>query len=141
MPRDTFVSAAALPIARADHEVQNWLKAGSLNCGRENSMLLEQYDDRQQWSLIQPNNSAFQKHELNNSLLQGPQERVNVKKTGQLLITLDGSELLGDEYYLMAHGKNSKPLKTKCEKRHLAPASGRCSLPRCRRQVQNTKRM
>ena len=36
----------------------------------------------------------------------------------------------------MAHGKNSKPLKTKCEKRHLAPASGRCSLPRCRRQVQ-----
>ena len=46
--RDTFVSAAALPIARADHEVQNWLKAGSLNCGRENSMLLEQYDDRQQ---------------------------------------------------------------------------------------------
>ena len=86
-------------------------------------------------SLIQPNNSAFQKHELNNSLLQGPQERVNVK-TGQLLITLDGSEFLGDEYYLMAHGKNSKPLKTKCEKRHLAPASGRCSLPRCRRQVQ-----
>ena len=87
-------------------------------------------------SLFQPNSSAFQKHELNNSLLQGPQERVNVK-TGQFLITMDGSEFLGDEYYLMAHGKNSKPLKTKCEKRHLAPASGRCSLPRCRRKCKH----
>ena len=50
---------------------------------------------------------------------------------------MDGSEFLGDEYYLMAHGKNSKPLKTKCEKRHLAPASGRCSLPRCRRKCKH----
>ena len=58
--------------------------------------------------------------ELNNSVLknsQRPQERVNVK-TGQVQIAMDGTELLGDEYYFMAHGEKSKPLKTKCEKRH-----------------------
>ena len=40
--------------ARDDHEVQNRLQADSLNCGSENSMLLEQYDDRQQLSVRKP---------------------------------------------------------------------------------------
>ena len=36
-------------------------------------------------------------------LEQGPQQRVYVK-TGQAQIAMDGTELLGDEYYFMAHG-------------------------------------
>ena len=60
------------------------------------------------------------KQELNNSVLKkaprGPQQRVNVK-TGQVQITMDGTELLGDECYFVAEGENSKPLTTKCEKR------------------------
>ena len=58
------------------------------------------------------------KQELNNSVLkntQGPQQRVNVK-AGQAQIAMDGTELLGDEYYFMAHGPWRKfEAKTKFE--------------------------